>query len=159
MKKLFLAFCVSLGLSAPALLMAGAGDAWAGGHKGTAAEAKAMLTRAVAAMKANKRKALADFSAGRKGFKDRDLFVFCARLSDRIMIAHGGYSPMVGVKISKLVTKKGRRFGDEILDMYRSGKIKVIKYETRNWNTKKRATRETFFTKVAGHACAVGYFP
>ncbi len=159
MKKLFLAICVSLGLSAPALLMAGAGDAWAKSHKGTAAEAKAMLTRAVAAMKANKRMALADFSAGKKGFKDRDLFVFCARLSDRVMVAHGGYSPIVGVKMSKLVTKKGRRFGDEILDMARPGKIKVIKYETRNWKTKKRAAKEIFFTKVAGHACGVGYFP
>ncbi|MCZ6638102.1 MAG: hypothetical protein O7C66_07915, partial [Alphaproteobacteria bacterium] len=64
---------------------AGAGEAWAAGKKGTAAEAKAMLKRAVAAMKADKWKALESFTAGTHGFKDRDLFVFCARKSDRKM--------------------------------------------------------------------------
>ena len=101
---------------------AGAGDAWAKRHKGTAAEAKAMLTRAVAAMKADKRKALADFTAGRRGFKDRDLYVFCASLSSRVVAAHGGSSRIVGRKINRWVSKQGRRLGDEFLDQARPGK-------------------------------------
>jgi len=44
---------------------------------GTAAEAKAMLERAVAAVKADQTKALAMFNNGEGGFKDRDLYPFC----------------------------------------------------------------------------------
>src|SRR6266576_2439773 len=55
---------------------------------GTAAEAKAMLERAVAAVKADKAKALAMFNKGEGGFKDRDLYVFCANASDGVLTAH-----------------------------------------------------------------------
>ena len=40
---------------------------------GTAEEAKAMLEKAVAAVKENKAKALDKFNKGEGGFKDRDL--------------------------------------------------------------------------------------
>src|SRR6516162_9801726 len=45
--------------------------------QGTAAEAKAMLDRAVAAVKADKTKALDTFNKGEGGFLDRDLYPFC----------------------------------------------------------------------------------
>ena len=44
---------------------------------GTADEAKAMLMKAVAAVKADKAKALDMFNKGEGGFRDRDLYVFC----------------------------------------------------------------------------------
>ena len=49
---------------------------------GTAAEAKAMLEKAVAAVKADKAKALAMFIKGEGGFKDRDLYPFCFSIAD-----------------------------------------------------------------------------
>ena len=55
---------------------------------GTAEEAKAMLERAVAAVKEDKAKALDMFNKGEDGFKDRDLYVFCANASDGIVTAH-----------------------------------------------------------------------
>lgn len=45
---------------------------------GTAAEANAMLQRAVVALKANKAAALAKFNKGEDGFRDRYLYVFCS---------------------------------------------------------------------------------
>jgi hypothetical protein len=54
---------------------------------GTAEEAKAMLERAVAAVKEDKAKALDMFNNGKGGFKDRDLYVFCANASDGIITA------------------------------------------------------------------------
>ena len=48
----------------------------------TADEAKAMLMKAVAAVKADKAKALDMFNKGEGGFLDRDLYVFCANVSD-----------------------------------------------------------------------------
>jgi hypothetical protein len=57
------------------------------GQYGTAKEAKAMLQRAVAAVKEDKGKALDMFNKGEGGFKDRDLYVFCANTSDGILTA------------------------------------------------------------------------
>ena len=54
---------------------------------GTREEAKAMLDKAVAAVKENKEKALATFNNGESGFKDRDLYVLCAKASDGTITA------------------------------------------------------------------------
>ena len=48
---------------------------------GTPEEAKAMLEKAVDAAKQDKAKALDAFNAGEAGFKDRDLYVWCANAS------------------------------------------------------------------------------
>src|SRR6476469_5294752 len=55
---------------------------------GTAEEAKAMLERAVAAVKDDKAKSLDMFKKGEGGFKDRDLYVWCANASDGLVTAH-----------------------------------------------------------------------
>ena len=53
---------------------------------GTAAKPKLCL-RAVAAVKEDKAKALDMFNNGEAGFKDRDLYVWCANASDGIVTA------------------------------------------------------------------------
>lgn len=56
---------------------------------GTAAEAKAMFDRAVAALKTNESTALAVFNdKDNKNYHDRDLYVFCYRMNDGIFTAH-----------------------------------------------------------------------
>jgi hypothetical protein len=62
--------------------------AFAQGQVGTAAEAKAMLEKAVAELKANEATALAKFNKGEGGFKDRDLYVFCFDMNARKTTAH-----------------------------------------------------------------------
>src|SRR6202049_2357409 len=52
------------------------------GQYGNADEAKAMLVKAVAAVKADKTKALDMFAKGEGGFLDRDLYPFCFNISD-----------------------------------------------------------------------------
>ena len=59
------------------LVLSTTASVWAAEY-GTADEAKAMLERAVAAVKEDKAKALDMFNKGEGGFKDRDLYVFCA---------------------------------------------------------------------------------
>ena len=46
-----------------------------------------MLEKAVAAVKEDKAKALDMFNKGEGGFKDRDLYVWCANASDGIVTA------------------------------------------------------------------------
>ena len=55
---------------------------------GSAEEAKAVLEKAVAAVKENKAQALDMFNKGEGGFKDHDLYVYCANASDGIFTAH-----------------------------------------------------------------------
>src|SRR5882724_11792830 len=52
---------------------------------GTANEAKAMLMKAVAAVRADKAKALDMFNKGEGGFRDRDLYVFCNDSAGKIV--------------------------------------------------------------------------
>jgi len=54
---------------------------------GTGEEAKAMLTKAVAAVKADEAKAFDQFNKGEGGFLEGDLYVFCAQASDGKIVA------------------------------------------------------------------------
>jgi hypothetical protein len=54
---------------------------------GNADEAKAMLLKAVAAVKADKAKALDMFNKGEGGFLDRDLYPFCFNAGDGKVVA------------------------------------------------------------------------
>ena len=56
---------------------------------GTADEARAMLMKAMAAVKADEAKALEMVNKGEGGFRDRDLYVFCANVSDGTIVATG----------------------------------------------------------------------
>ena len=83
---------------------------------GTADEAKAMLMKAVAAVKADKAKALDMFNKGEGGFLDRDLYVFCANLSDGKLIAVGSNNAKqnLGVEVRTLKDPTGKVYRAEI---------------------------------------------
>ena len=82
---------------------------------GTADEAKAMLMKAVAAVKADKAKALDMFNKGEGGFLDRDLYVFCANVSDAkiVALANPNAKSALGVDSRTLKDVKGKAFGVE----------------------------------------------
>ncbi|MGC1710870.1 MAG: hypothetical protein WA717_04615 [Methyloceanibacter sp.] len=75
---------------------------------GTTEEAKAMLERAVAAVKEDKAKAPDMFNRGEGGFKDRDLYVWCANASDGIVTAH---PTLKGKDLNGIEGKHGAPFG------------------------------------------------
>ena len=97
-----------LTIAVSAMMLAGAALAQA--QFGTAAEAKAMLDRAVAAVKADKAKALADFTKGEAGFKDRDLYPFCGG-PDGKFTAH---PTLAGQSLKDLKDMSGKAFGEEL---------------------------------------------
>src|SRR6204780_3283621 len=83
---------------------------------GTAAEAKAMLIKAVAAVKADKAKALDMFNKGEGGFLDRDLYVFCSNVSDGKILAIGNPNAkqLLGTDTRILKDSTGNAFGAEL---------------------------------------------
>jgi Single Cache domain 2 len=84
---------------------------------GTAEEAKAMLVKAVAAVKADKAKALDSFNNGTDGFLDRDLYVFCDDLKAMKVLAVGNphSKQLLGADPRETKDKTGKVFGAELV--------------------------------------------
>jgi Single Cache domain 2 len=122
---------------------------------GTAQEAKAMLEKAVVAVKEDKAKALDMFNKGEGGFKDRDLYVWCANASDGIVTAH---PVLKGKQLREIKGKHGAPFGKTIMQDATEGTIKV----TTDWwprpGSDKPLEKETFYTKAGDQICGVGYY-
>ena len=126
------------------------------GQFGTAAEARAMLDKAVAAVRANKTKALAAFNAGSDGFKDRDLYPFCANASDGVFTAHPS---LRGTQIRDLKDAAGSAFGEQILRAGAAeGQVNEVGYSFPRPGTTAPAPKLNYVTKVADQVCAVGYY-
>src|SRR3954452_1535578 len=98
-----------------------AGVALAQAQFGTAPEAKAMLDKAV---KADKAKALDNFTKGEAGFKDRDLYPFCGG-PDGKFTAH---PTLAGQSLKDLRDKVGRAFGEEIYKVAEEGKVNEVAF-------------------------------
>jgi signal transduction histidine kinase len=135
------------------LLAVGAFAAMAGDF-GTAAEAKAMLDKAVAALKADKAAALAKFTKGEGGFKDRDLYPFCGG-PDGNFTAHPS---LVGKSLKDLKDKAGKPLGEEIYKVAAEGKVSEVSYMWPRPGTTEPVAKVSFVTKVGDQVCAVGYY-
>jgi len=87
---------------------------------GTRDEAKAMLMKAAAAVKADKAKALGMFNTGEGGFLDRDLYVFCGNISDGKSVAIGNPNAkqLLGKDARTLKDATGKAFGAELYAAY-----------------------------------------
>ncbi len=123
---------------------------------GTAAEARTMLDRAIAAVRADKSKALAAFNAGADGFRDRDLYPFCANASDGVFTAH---PTLRGTQIRDLKDAAGTAFGEQILRAGAAeGQVNEVGYSFPRPGTTAPAPKLSYVTKVADQVCAVGYY-
>ncbi|NJL50827.1 MAG: chemotaxis protein [Blastochloris sp.] len=121
---------------------------------GTAAEAKAMLEKAVTALKADKAAALEKFKAGTDGFKDRDLYPFCGG-PDGNFTAH---PTLTGKSLKELKDKTGKALGAEIYSVAAEGKIGEVAYMWPRPGTTDPVAKVSFVTKVGDQTCAVGYY-
>lgn len=145
MKKFILGACA-------ATLIAGSAFA---AEYGTSAEAKAMLEKAVAAVKANKAGALAQFTKGEGGFKDRDLYPYCGG-PDGNFTAHPS---LTGKSLKDLKDKEGKPIGEEIYKNAQEGKISEVSYKwPRPGTTEPLVQKVTYYTKIGDQICAVGYY-
>jgi signal transduction histidine kinase len=130
--------------------------AFAQGQFGTAAEAKAMLEKAVTAVKADKAKALDMFQKGEGGFKDRDLYAFCANASDGVITAHPS---LKGQNIREVKDKNGKALGADMMRVATEGKFDEVSYMWPRPGTDTTPVQKvSFVTKVADQVCAVGYY-
>ncbi len=122
---------------------------------GTAEEAKSMLERAVAAVKEDKAKALDMFNKSDGEFRDRDLYVFCANVSDSVITAHPTDR---GKPLRDIEGKHGAPLGQVIMREATEGTIKETTYWLPRPGSDKPLEKTTYFTKVGDQICGVGYY-
>ncbi|HEX3953380.1 MAG TPA: cache domain-containing protein [Stellaceae bacterium] len=129
-------------------------------QNGERAEARAMLEKAVAAVKADKAKALDMFDKGEGGFyiKERDLFPFCFNIGDgKIVVTQTKQA--LGKDIRTFKDKTGKAFGQEIYDS-KEGQISEVDYHfARPGADQTPVPKVSFATRIADLGCAVGYYP
>jgi len=126
----------------------------AAGDFGSAEEARALLDRAVAAMKQDKDAAIASFNRADGGFRDRDLYPFCATL-DGVTTAHPTH---VGTNLRELKDKRGKAFGAEMFDVAEEGKVKEVTYMWPKPGGDEPVGKVTYVTRVGDQVCGVGYY-
>jgi signal transduction histidine kinase len=124
------------------------------GEFGTSQEAKAMLEKATAALKADPAKALQMFTKGEGGFKDRDLYPFCGG-PDGMFTAH---PTLVGKSLKDLKDKTGKPLGQEIYKAAKEGSISEVSYMWPRPGTTDPVQKVSYVTKVGDQVCAVGYY-
>jgi hypothetical protein len=127
----------------------------------TADEAKAMLAKAVAAVKADKAKALDMFNKGEGGFRDGNLTVACFNVGDGKFVATGNPNS------KKWLGVDGRTFKDLHGSSLRldevakkpDGEITVVDVELpKPGPDTAPSPKENYATKVGDLICSVGYF-
>jgi hypothetical protein len=130
---------------------------------GNADEARAMLLKAVAAVKADKSKALDLFNKGEGGFLDRDLYVFCDNVGDGKVVAIGNPNAkqILGTDARDLKDSTGKAFG---VELYAAGQkpeaqiTEVTGYLFSRPSDPKPVPKNSLVTRVGDIYCGVGYY-
>jgi hypothetical protein len=128
------------------------------GQLGTPQEARAMLDKAVAAVKADQAVALAMFNKGEGGFKDRDLYPFCFRIADGKYVAA---ARSIGTDTRTQKDLTGKMYGQELYAAAQKpeGQITEVSYMVPKPGTTAPAVpKVSFVTKAGDLGCGVGYY-
>jgi hypothetical protein len=125
------------------------------------ADGRAMLERAIAALKADEASALKAFNDEKnKDFRDRDLYVYCFSLPDGNITAY--QSPlMVGSNVKELKIPPNNPVGQRAYDAVAKaaeGEIVSFTYDFPKPGTKAPAPKETLEARIGKQACGVSYF-
>jgi hypothetical protein len=130
------------------------------GQLGTAQEARTMLDKAVAALKADQAVALAMFNKGEGGFRDRDLYPFCFRIVDGKGVATP-LAVLAGTDLRTLKDPTGKAYGREAYAVAQKpeGQITEVNYMfPKPGTTTPAVAKVSFVTKVGDLICGVDYY-
>lgn len=123
-------------------------------QSGTATEAKALLGKAVAAVKADQAAALAKFDDPNGGFKDRDLYVFCGDLKTGKSLN----GPLKGTDLKTAKDPTGKAFGQEMLDKAKDGEVTTVDYMFPKPGATTPVAKQAFIEGIGTIYCGVGYY-
>jgi len=127
---------------------------------GTAEEARAMLDRAIAALKSNEATALSEFNdPSNKQFHDRDLYVFCYNLSDGKITAYESPA-LLNIDVRTLALKDdpiGQRVYQAVQNAAEASVV-TIDYNFPKPGTTEPVPKQTLETRIGNQGCGVTYY-
>jgi len=128
--------------------------------EGTAADAKAMLDKTIAALKADKAKTLTEINAGTNGFLQGDIYPFCFNLSDGVNVAVASPNAKVNlgkdIRLNKDAT--GDAYGERLYAAAKAGSGEVNYMFPKTGADKTPVPKVSFVAAVAELGCGVGYY-
>ena len=126
--------------------------------RGTPEEARAMMLKAIDHYNAEGRtKALADFTAMKSPFGDRDLYVVCIGANHKIT-ANGGFAQFVGASADVLKDADGKSLGQAIWDAAWNSGEGTVEYKWMNPVSHITEPKIGYFKKVGEDICGVGAY-
>lgn len=127
---------------------------------GTADEARAMLDRAISALKTDEAKALSQFNdPSNKEFRDHDLYVFCYNMSDGKITAYE--SPALLNADVRSLSLKDDPIGKRTYEATQNapeGSVVTVDYKLPKPGTTVPVPKQTIEARVGEQSCGVTYF-
>ena len=144
-----------------AVLMASP-TAFAQAKFGTAAEAKVMLEKAIAAVKADKAKATNQINKAEGGFLDRDLYPFCFNIGDGkiFAVASNNAKQFLNTDVRALKDATGKVYGPDLYAGGQKSQVSEVSYMFPRPGEDKTPVQKVSFVSKAGAdtGCGVGYY-
>jgi hypothetical protein len=126
---------------------------------GTPQEARAMLDKAVAAVKADQAVAIAMFLKGEDAFLDRELYPFCFRIADGKLLASPKAVP-AGTDVRTLKDANGNAYGMAIYAAAQKPEGEIVEVASylfpKPGTTAPTFPKVSFVTRVGELGCGVG---
>jgi cytochrome c len=139
-------------------ILAAMGAAAVAADRGSTAEAKAMLMKAIAHYKAvGRQQALADFTAEKPPFRDRDLYVVCIDRELRVS-ANGAFPDYVYVPADILKAANGEGVGTVAWRLTGTMGQAMVRYRWVNPATHRMEWKIGYFARVGEDVCGVGVY-
>jgi hypothetical protein len=127
---------------------------------GTAEQARAMLDRAISALKSNEATALSEFNdPNNKQFHERDLYVFCYDMSDGKITAYESPA-LLNIDVRTLALKDdpiGQRTYEAAQNAPEES-IVTIEYKLPKPGTTEPAPKQTVEMRIGHQSCGVTYY-
>jgi cytochrome c len=126
--------------------------------KPTPDEAKAMVEKAVAFVKANgKDKAFAEFNNPQGQFVKGELYIYAQGL-DGVILAHGANTKLIGQNHFELKDAGGKLFVQEMVQVVKTKGNGWVDYHWTHPQTKKVAPKTSYVQKMDGYFIGCGFY-
>ena len=126
--------------------------------RGSSAEAKALLDKAVAFYKANgQEKAFAAFNDSKGQFVSKDLYIFALDVNGKIL-SHGANAGLIGKDMMGTKDADGKLFMKEMVETAKTKGKGTVDYKWENPKTKIVEQKSSYVEKVDGIVLGCGYY-
>lgn len=126
--------------------------------RGSPEEARDLLKRATAALRANPSQALEEFNKPNGRFTHHDLYVFAVGLNDGKFHAMGANPGLVGLDVKDLKNAEGKPIIQDMINIAKEKGSGEYEYSWRNPANNKVEKKHSYVEKVGDYVVGVGYY-